>query len=171
MVIVHTLTGGWPRPGKVYGVLAHLFAMDMVKNSVVEGAALMEEYLYGIREIGEDNLGLNPEQDFALYYKAAGENGNLYACYMPGNCYLKGIGTPVNREEGVRLIRAAAENGQPVRRHTDGLSGQRQRGRMADHSSTDQGGSAVSSGGDAGRDRRSGEACAFQSSCGVTRPV
>ena len=113
MVIVHTLTGGWPRPGKVYGVLAHLFAMDMVKNSVVEGAALMEEYLYGIREIGEDNLGLNPEQDFALYYKAAGENGNLYACYMPGNCYLKGIGTPVNREEGVRLIRAAAENGSP----------------------------------------------------------
>ena len=32
---------------------------------------------------------------------------------MPGNCYLKGIGTPVNREEGVRLIRAAAENGSP----------------------------------------------------------
>lgn len=111
MNIIHTMLGGWPRPTKEYATLAVLFAKDMVQNSLVEGAALMEEFLYGIRKIGEEELGLDPQKDAALYYKAAGEEGSVYACYMLGNCYLKGIGTQVNREEGLRLIRAAAENG------------------------------------------------------------
>jgi TPR repeat protein len=51
-----------------------------------------------------------PEELFA-HYKLAYEGGVQEACYGLGRCYLKETGTALNRIEGLRLMRRAAENG------------------------------------------------------------
>ena len=108
--IVQHMLGGYPRPAATYGLLAFQFIKDMVERGLIEGAALMEEYLHFIRD-KEEQLGYSAKRDFALYYKGAKEDNNVYACYKLGECYYKGIGTEKNEAQGLRLLQAAAESG------------------------------------------------------------
>lgn len=110
--IIGNLLAGYPRPTAIYAPLAMRFATEMVKRGNIEGAALVEDYLNGVKPIGEEKLGLDPKQDFALYYKAAKEDGSAYACYRLALCYLTGAGTERNEATGRHLMRAAAEAGE-----------------------------------------------------------
>ena len=103
--VLNSALGGYPVPANP--TLAGELALKLVQQNKVFAAYTMLE-IKGLQNMDYQKIGQSCEQDFQIYLSAGRKTGSAYAAYKLGACYLYGIGTKQNVEQGLSLLHDAS---------------------------------------------------------------